>query len=159
MGSVKVNRKGVDQDVRFEDWANKMKSNFERCFWIPESPSEDSQYDINKSLVNRRGIYKDVYGSTDQYTDYQLRCNICIGMSYAPELFDRKHAQVCLNNISNILMEKGCMGIKTLDPKDRNYNGDYINSDDSCGWNYHQGPEWVWPVGFFLKAQLLFNDY
>lgn len=34
-------------------------------------------------------------------------------------------------------MEKGCMGMKTLDPKDRNYNGDYINSDLTCGWNYH----------------------
>jgi glycogen debranching enzyme len=73
-------------------------------------------------------------------------------MSYAPELFDRKNAQICLENIANLLMERGCMGIKTLDASDRQYNGDYINSDDTHGWNYHQGPEWVWPVGFFLKA-------
>ena len=58
-------------------------------------------------------------------------------MSYAPELFNKEHAQVCLGKMSGILMEQGCMGIKTLDPKDRNYNGDYINSDDTHGFNYH----------------------
>ena len=80
-------------------------------------------------------------------------------MSYAPELFEPQNAQTCLGVIADVLMEKGCMGIKTLDPKDRQYNGDYVNSDASHGFNYHQGPEWVWPVGFFLKAQLIFNDY
>lgn len=146
-------------EVSFADWAGKMKANFERCFWVPVERHEDSKYEINPKTLNRRGIYKDVYGSSQSFTDYQLRCNICIAMSYAPELFDRAHAQICLGNVANILMERGCMGIKTLDPKDRQYNGDYENSDATHGWNYHQGPEWVWPVGFFLKAQLIFMDY
>lgn len=98
-------------------------------------------------------------GSTHKYTDYQLRPNVCVAMSYAPDLFDSNHAKVCLENISKILMEKGCMGIKTLDPKDMNYKGDYDSHDENHGHNYHQGPEWLWPVGFFLKAQLLFNNF
>lgn len=34
-------------------------------------------------------------------------------------------------------MTEGVMGIKTLDPVDLNYNGDYINSDATNGFNYH----------------------
>jgi hypothetical protein len=40
-------------------------------------------------------------------------------MSYAPELFEQEHAVICLQNVADILMEKNCMGIKTLDPKDK----------------------------------------
>ena len=61
-----------------------MRDNFEKCFWIPEDKKEDSSYDVQPKLVNRRGIYKDVYGSSDKFTDYQLRPNITIAMSYAP---------------------------------------------------------------------------
>lgn len=86
-----------------------------------------------------------------------MRPNLCIAMSYAPELFDKNHAKDCLEMVEAVLMEKNCMGIKTLDPEDYNYRGDYVNDDGSHGWNYHQGPEWVWPVGFFLKALLIFR--
>jgi len=136
-----------------------MHACFEYCFWIPVDKLDDKKYDINSDLVHRRGVYKDVYKSSDGFTDYQLRPNICVAMSYAPSLFDNAHAKICLGKIGDVLMEKDCMGIKTLDPKDLHYKGDYLNSDDSHGWNYHQGPEWVWPVGFFLKAKLLFDGY
>jgi len=43
---------------------------------------EDSKYAINSSLVNRRGIYKDVVGSGPgrEYSDYQLRPNFPVAM-------------------------------------------------------------------------------
>jgi glycogen debranching enzyme len=80
-------------------------------------------------------------------------------MSYAPDLFDNENARICIKKVEEVLMERDCMGIKTLDPSDKNYNGNYVNSDASRGWNYHQGPEWLWPVGFFLKAKMMLDRY
>jgi len=58
-------------------------------------------------------------------------------MAYAPDLFSEDHGRICIQKVEEILMEPNCMGIKTLDPSDKNYKGDYINSDESKGWNYH----------------------
>ena len=58
-------------------------------------------------------------------------------MAYAPDLFSIDNAALCLTNVEKYLLKEGCMGIKTLDPEDKNYRGDYINSDESRGWNYH----------------------
>lgn len=134
----------------YGQWADLIKENFETLFWVPEDPEDDVNYSINPRQVNRRGIYKDVFHPTEACTEYQLRPNLCVAMTFAEDLFDASHARHCLGVVENVLMEPGCLGIKTLDPSDRNYKGDYNNADDSCGWNYHQGPEWLWPVGFFL---------
>ncbi|KAI9739576.1 MAG: hypothetical protein M1834_006294 [Cirrosporium novae-zelandiae] len=155
---VETNKNGF---ISFTDWAKKIKANFERCYWIPIKPSEDQDYDVNSRIINRRGIYKDLYKSGKEYEDYQLRPNFSVAMCVAPDLFTPEHALHALEMADSIL--RGPTGMATLDPKDLNYRPYYINSEDSTdfatskGRNYHQGPEWLWPTGFFLRALLKFD--
>jgi glycogen debranching enzyme len=144
--------------VSYSEWAAKIKANFERCYYIPRDPADDKKYDVNPSIINRRGIYKDLYLSGKPYEDYQLRPNFPIAICVAPELFDNEHALHALLQADQNL--RGPYGMRTLDPSDLNYRPNYVNSDDSNdfhtakGRNYHQGPEWIWPLGFFLRAML-----
>lgn len=147
--------------INFKDWADLIKNNFERCYYVPLSADEDKNYDVNSRIVNRRGIYKDLYKSGKEYEDYQLRPNFPISMTVAPDLFDAGHAINALIFTDTVL--RGPTGMATLDPADLNYRPYYVNSEDSDnfatskGRNYHQGPEWLWPTGFFLRALLKFD--
>jgi glycogen debranching enzyme len=149
------------KNITFAEWARKIKDNFERCYFIPVDPSEDRQYDVDPKIINRRGIYKDLYKSGKPYEDYQLRANFPIAMSVAPELFTPAKALVALSVADSAIV--GPVGMATLDPSDLNYRPYYINSDDSAdfatakGRNYHQGPEWVWQRGYYLRALLHFD--
>lgn len=98
---------------------------------------------MQPAIVNRRGIYKDVYGSGAgrEWSDYQLRCNFPMAMAVAPELFHEGHALGALRLADEIL--RGPLGMKTLDPADMQYRPVYDNSNDSAdpsiakGLNYH----------------------
>lgn len=152
---------GGGQNISFADWASRIKSNFERCYYVPLHPQEDAHYDINITVVNRRGIYKDLYKSGKEYEDYQLRPNFPIAMTVAPDLFTASKAFHALEVADTVL--RGPTGMATLDPSDLQYRPYYNNSEDSTdfatakGRNYHQGPEWLWPTGFFLRALLKFD--
>ncbi|EGS18986.1 glycogen debranching enzyme-like protein [Thermochaetoides thermophila DSM 1495] len=154
-------RKVDGSHITFAAWADLIKANFERCFYIPLSPEDDSKYDVNPAIINRRGIYKDLYRSGKEYEDYQLRPNFPIAMTVAPELFEPTRAMHALCVADAVL--RGPTGMATLDPSDLNYRPYYRNSEDSDdfatskGRNYHQGPEWLWPTGFFLRALLKFD--
>ncbi|KAF3916690.1 4-alpha-glucanotransferase [Dactylellina cionopaga] len=161
----KFSWKGVEtaqgKSVSWDAWAEKIKSSFEKCYYVPTDPGDDSWYDVNPKVTNRRGVYKDVYKSGKEYEDYQLRPNFPIAMVVAPDLFDPNHALGALKITDDAL--RGPTGMATLDPIDLNYRPYYINWDDnedfltSKGRNYHQGPEWLWPTGFFLRAFLHFD--
>ncbi|CBQ68567.1 probable 4-alpha-glucanotransferase / amylo-1,6-glucosidase (glycogen-debranching enzyme) [Sporisorium reilianum SRZ2] len=160
---VEATIKGQKTLVTYAQWADLLQKSFERAYYIPLDASEDSSYDLDPKLVNRRGIYKDVYGSSKgrEWADYQFRSNFPIAMCVAPELFKPEHARNALNKAREVLV--GPLGMKTLDSSDWNYRPNYnqLDTDDpatSCGWNYHNGPEWVWLRGYYLRAVAIFGE-
>ncbi|CAF0868627.1 unnamed protein product [Brachionus calyciflorus] len=143
--------------ITWLDWANKIDKNFEKYFWIDETSTE--------SNINKREIYKDSVNSSHKWTDNQLRPNFLIALAVAPQMVKRENAQKSLEKVKQFLMnDPDTVGIKTLDESDFNYNGYYDNSNDSYdrriaqGFNYHNGPEWLWPVGFYLRCLLMYSD-
>ncbi|GMT14102.1 hypothetical protein PFISCL1PPCAC_5399 [Pristionchus fissidentatus] len=142
---------GEDRSVSFGEWASLINVSFEREFYVDEQTKNPH--------VNRRRILKDTVGSTAGYTDFQLRCNFPIALAVAPRLISPDKAWAALDTARDALM--GPLGMKTLDPTDWAYNGDYNNDDDGYdkktakGWNYHQGPEWLWVAAYYLQARLV----
>lgn len=149
------------QTVTWADWSSLICNNFESWFYIPVNEKQDDEYFLDPQFIRLRGIYKDTIGSAQIYGDYQFRPNLVVAMTVAPELFDPVHAVRCLNLVEERLVGK--IGMKTLDPADHDYRPYYHNSDDSSdyyvanGFNYHNGPEWLWPVGYFFRASMRFK--
>ncbi|XP_030630081.1 glycogen debranching enzyme isoform X2 [Chanos chanos] len=151
-------RKDGKQPISYEEWDRKIQANFEKMFYV--SHQHDDPNEKHPELVHKRGIYKDSFGASSPWCDYQLRPNFTIAMVVAPELFTVERAWEALEIAEKKLL--GPLGMKTLDPDDMVYCGVYDNALDNDnynvakGFNYHQGPEWLWPVGYFLRAKLYF---
>ncbi|KFO26879.1 Glycogen debranching enzyme [Fukomys damarensis] len=94
---VRVKRHGKVVAVSYDEWNRKIQDNFEKLFHVSEDHSDPNEKHPN--LVHKRGIYKDSYGASSPWCDYQLRPNFTIAMVV----------------------------------------------------------EWLWPVGYFLRAKLHFS--
>lgn len=139
----------------FSDWADRISAHFQEAFYIGND-GNSSKYN-NLELINKKCIYKDTLNSQNPWTDYQLRPNYAIAIAEAPEMCDTDQAWQALQTMQKHLL--GPLGMKTLDPSDWKYNGCYDNDRDdgnfdlAKGFNYHNGPEWLWLTGFFWKAK------
>lgn len=135
------------------DWLKRIDENFEKEFWIDQSDSS--------KFVNRREIYRDTVNSSLQWTDFQFRPNFLVAAVLAPDMFDKTHIWSALKQVESILLGK--YGMKTLDPSDYNYVPNYVNDDDSHdfqragGFNYHNGPEWLWLTGYYIRAKFYWS--
>ncbi|XP_071953696.1 glycogen debranching enzyme-like [Antedon mediterranea] len=147
---------GKQCSMTFAEWDKKIQLNFEKKFFINENADTEAD-----KLINQKGIYKDTVGATQFWADYQLRPNYPITMVVAPELFTATNAWAAIKTAEEKLL--GPFGMKTLDKSDWVYNGVYDNGRDGTdknsarGFNYHLGPEWIWPIGYFLRAKLHFS--
>lgn len=144
--------------LSYKSWSEKIKANFEKNYFVPTEKDKNAAFNILEGAVRRRGIYRDVIKCSKIRAEYQLRPNACIAIACAPELFSKKNAFLYLSWVEEMLIEEESIGIKTLDRIANEYVGKYDNSDDSeniktaQGYSYHNGPEWVWLYGFFVKA-------
>ena len=146
--------------LSFKAWGERIGNNFESKFWIPDSRGEAEEREgAMKGYINKTGFYKDSFGATQKWADYQLRPNFPIAMVVAPELFTPVNAKTALDVAARLLL--GPLGMRTLDREDWAYRGSYVMSDSddfntAHGFNYHQGPEWLWLTGYFLQARVHF---
>ena len=132
------------KEKTYNDWYQLLLRNFQRSYW-------------NAS----RGYYRDTIGASNPESDLQLRPNFVIPMAIIPELFEKnpKHVQKALRILTQQLLGK--IGLRTLSPNDPSYRPNYCSSDKgdyftADGFNYHNGPAWVWPVGYYCRAMLNF---
>jgi glycogen debranching enzyme len=101
--------------LKYSEWAQKIKNNFEKYFFI-ERKNSNTPHD---------NTYKDyISDDNDVRHESQLRPNIFVTLAIAPELFDKDHAIKFIKVAEQFLIVKDCIGVRTLDFKD-NYNGYY----------------------------------
>lgn len=86
--------------VSYHEWNRKIQDNFEKLFYVSEDPSDSNEK--NPTLVHKRGIYKDSYGASSPWCDYQLRPNFTIAMVVVSNLFIIFKFQKCYDRVYSL---------------------------------------------------------
>lgn len=91
----------------------------------------------------------------------QLRPNFIIAMAMNHDLFFgtpkmEEQSKKALFDVEKSLL--GPIGIRTLSPEDPSYSPFYLgdesdNYETSLGFNYHNGPEWLWLKGLYITIK------
>lgn len=69
---------GQEVFIAYSQWGQQLQQSFEAGFWVSGDPHDPNEK--HPDLVHKKGIYKDSYGASSPWCDYQLRPNFTIAM-------------------------------------------------------------------------------
>lgn len=69
---------GKEVFISYGQWNQQLQQSFETLFWVSGEPNDPNEK--HPELVHKKGIYKDSYGASSPWCDYQLRPNFTIAM-------------------------------------------------------------------------------
>jgi predicted glycogen debranching enzyme len=101
-----------------------------------------------------RGYFHDAIAPND-VPDPRIRPNAIIALSLAHCGFSEQQAQRVLQVARDRLLTP--YGLRSLDPADPSYVGQYGGDLDYRDRAYHQGTVWSWLIGPFIRAWKRFN--
>ena len=139
----------------YTQWKLLIKDNFEDNFFTKNNIYKDFISFNNKNIDNKK-------------YEYQLRPNLLIAMYISPELFTTRNVIKVIENVENFLIRnkeeengENIIGIKTLDKTDDEYCGTYNKKDtsnyfSSCGFNLHNGLEYLYLYAIYLIIKIKF---
>ena len=117
--------------------AEKVRSSFQRKFWM-----------------EKEGRLRDVLSGTR--ADEQFRCNQIWAVSMPFSMLDRQQQRRIVDAVYEKLYTP--YGLRTLEPGDTEFHGEYSGSMQKRDMAYHQGTVWVFPLGAYYLAYLKTRD-
>lgn len=69
---------GQEVFFSYSQWDQQLQQTFEPSFWVSGDPQDPNER--HPELVHKKHIYKDSYGASSPWCDYQLRPNFTIAM-------------------------------------------------------------------------------
>ena len=107
------------------------------------------QASLNVFWNPRRGYFYDAI-SPDDSPDPSIRPNAIIALSLAHCGFSIEHGQRALDLAHDRLLTP--YGLRSLDPSNPKYRGNYAGNMFNRDRAYHQGTVWSWLLGPFIRA-------
>jgi predicted glycogen debranching enzyme len=127
----------VKQAQRYIQQAQQVKDSLQK-FWNPQI-----------------GYLYDIIEPDDRRNS-QIRPNAVLALSLRHCGFSQQQAHQILKLASSCLLTP--YGLRTLDPADPEYIGEYKGNQQERDRAYHQGTVWSWLIGPFVRAKERFND-